>query len=77
MIRRVTVHQAKSQLSRLLLDVSSGKIVEIARGGVPVARLVAVERAPVRRNPGKYKGKIKISDNFDEPLPVEMLKSFK
>lgn len=76
-MKKVTVHQAKTNLSKLLLAVSAGEVVEIARGGVPVARLVAVERKPRKRKAGKYKGKITISDDFDSPLPAKFAKAFK
>ena len=47
----------------------------IAKAGVPRARLVAV--APtVRRRPGAWKGKIYIAEDFDAPLPEDMLDAF-
>lgn len=76
-MKRVTIHQAKTNLSKLLLLVTSGTAVEIARGGVPVARLVPIEVANKKRTPGRYKGKIKISDDFDSQLPGKILKHFK
>ena len=42
----VNIHEAKTHLSRLLQRVAAGEEVTIARAGVPVARLVAVERKP-------------------------------
>jgi prevent-host-death family protein len=64
----VSVHEAKTHLSRLLQRVEAGEEVVIARGGEPVARLVPV--APKRaREPGRLKGVIKVADDFDAPLP--------
>ncbi len=62
-----TVHQAKSQLSRLLAQVGKGEEVVIARGNEPVARLVPVESAKPRR-PGALKGKVALTPAFFEPL---------
>ncbi|MDD9990644.1 MAG: type II toxin-antitoxin system Phd/YefM family antitoxin [Rhodospirillales bacterium] len=69
----VNVHEAKTQLSRLLARVESGEEVVIARRGEPVARLVACKQRKVRR-PGRLKGKIVIPDDFFDPLPEEELK---
>lgn len=60
------VHQAKSQLSKLLAEVSIGKEVIIAKAGKPVAKLVAYKKELKPRKSGLWKGKVWISDNFDE-----------
>ena len=65
-----TVHQAKSQLSRLLAQVEQGEEVVIARGNEPVARIVPFENAKPRR-PGALKGKIALTSAFFEPLPLD------
>jgi len=61
----VNVHEAKTQLSRLLQAVEEGKEIVIARNGTPVAKLVphVEERKP--REPGSAKGKIWIAPDFD------------
>ncbi len=69
----VNVHEAKTQLSRLLAQVEAGEEVVIARRGAPVARLVACKPKGKRRF-GAMKGKIAITDAFFEPLPEEELK---
>ena len=69
----VNVHEAKTQLSRLLAHVEAGEEVVIARRGQPVARLVRC-RPDAKRQFGAMKGKIKITDAFFEPLPDEELK---
>jgi len=70
----VSVHEAKTHLSRLLEAVVSGEAVIIARHGHPVARLVPVV-ADVRE-PGALKGRLKIGADFDDPLPEEILAAF-
>jgi prevent-host-death family protein len=71
----VNIHEAKTHLSRLLQRVAAGEEVTIARSGVPVARLVAVE--PKAKRPlGFARGEIWIADDFDAPLPDDMLAAF-
>lgn len=69
MEKQVNVYEAKTQLSKLLQQVEAGDEIIIARHGKPVARLVPVQRAPVRRVPGGWKGKVWMSPDFDEPDP--------
>lgn len=69
---KVGIHEAKTHLSRLLRRVASGEEIVIAKGGKPVARLVPVE-LPESRSLGRDKGVVQISDDFDAPLPDEML----
>ncbi len=71
----VGVHEAKTHLSRLLLRVEAGEEVVIARGGRPVARLVPiVERR--HRELGRDRGLFEVPDDFDAPLPAEVLAGF-
>lgn len=69
----VNVHQAKTQLSRLLARVEAGEEVVIARRGEPVARLVGCKPRG-RRQPDVLKGKLVVPDSFFDPLPEEELK---
>ena len=69
----VTVHEAKTHLSRLLKQVEAGEEVIIARNGEPVARLVS-SRKRGKRQFGSMEGLIKIDDRFFEPLPEEELR---
>ena len=64
----VTVHEAKTNLSRLIADALAGNEVVIARGNVPAVRLVPVN-APSKRRFGVLAGRIAIDSRFDEPLP--------
>lgn len=67
-----SVHDAKTNLSRLIADALAGDEVVIARGNVPAVRLVPV--APVgKRRFGVLKGKIVMDSRFNEPLPDEEL----
>ena len=72
---RYNVHEAKTHLSRLLEQVAQGEEVTIAKAGVPVARLVPV-RAASKRELGFERGRVFIADDFDAPLPKDVLKSF-
>lgn len=73
----VNIHEAKTHLSRLLQRVAAGEEVTIARAGVPVARLVAVARKPGKTRPmGMDRGKIWVAEDFDAPLPDDLLKAF-
>ena len=68
----VNVHEAKTNLSRLLAQVEAGEDVVIARNGKPVARLVRCTR-PLRRKPGSMEGQFTVPDSFFDPLPEEEL----
>ena len=68
----VNVHEAKTQLSRLLAQAEAGEEAVIARHGAPVARLVPCKPKGKRRF-GAMKGKIVMDDDVLEPLPEEEL----
>jgi prevent-host-death family protein len=68
----VNIHEAKTHLSRLLERVAMGEEVIIAKAGTPVAKLVPVEAATGKFKFGSAKGKIVISDDFNDPLPKEI-----
>ena len=72
----VNVHEAKTQLSRLLARVAGGEEIVIARAGKPVARLLPVQGKGTRRTPGSLRGRIKVSERFDEPLPADELSAW-
>lgn len=74
---RVGMHEAKSQLSRLVELAEGGEDVIIQRSGRPVARLVAVQRRrPVAEAFGALRGEIELADDFDE-LPPELAEHFR
>ncbi len=73
----VNMHEAKSQLSKLVELACSGEDVVIARSGKPAVRLVPVEENPKRLRPiGLHAGQVIMHDNFDDPLPDEFMKAF-
>ncbi len=72
---QVSIHEAKTHLSRLLRRVACGEEIVIAKGDKPVARLVPFE-IPGRRELGRDRGVFEIPDDFDAPLPEEILKEF-
>ena len=72
----VNIHEAKTHLSRLLARVMGGEEIIIAKAGKPIAKLVPYGIPNKQRVPGTAKGKIWISEGFDEPLPDEILESF-
>lgn len=75
MAKSVNVHEAKTHLSRLLERVEAGEEIVIARAGRPVARLLPA--GPVEaRVPGSARGQVTIRDDFDAPLPDELLEDF-
>ena len=71
---RVTIHEAKTNLSRLIEQVEQGGEVVISRRDKPVARLVPIETARPERKPGRFKGQFDIGPEFFEPLPEEELR---
>jgi prevent-host-death family protein len=74
-MEQVNVHQAKTHLSRLLERVAAGEEIVIAKSGRPMARLVPMPSEP--RRPGRLKGKIRMADDFDAPLPEEIAAVFR
>ena len=71
----VNVHEAKTQLSRLLQRVAAGEEIVIARNGTPVARLVPVA-AQAKRLLGTDRGLFEVPDDFDAALPDSVLRDF-
>jgi prevent-host-death family protein len=68
-VRSVTVHEAKTNLSRLIEQARRGEEVIIARGSTPVVRLVPVGEVRGRRQPGALRGKLCVGPEFFQPLP--------
>ena len=72
----VNIHEAKTHPSRLVDDVAAGAEVVIAKSGKPVARLVPLEKRPRRKTLGLLKGKLRVPDTFNAPLPDEVIVDF-
>jgi prevent-host-death family protein len=73
--KSVGVHEAKTHLSRLLEEVAAGQEVVITRRGEAIATLVPVS-TPARRRLGIDRGRFLVPDDFDAPLPDEVLAAF-
>jgi len=72
----VNIFEAKTQLSKLIQIAENGEDVVIARAGKPVVRLTKLEPEKPKIVYGLLKGKIHIADDFDAPLPPEILAEF-
>jgi len=71
----VTIHKAKTNLSRLIAKACQGEEIIISRGSKPVARLVAIpEEKTILRKPGAWKGKISYTEDAFAPLTEKELK---
>ncbi|MFQ5765663.1 MAG: type II toxin-antitoxin system Phd/YefM family antitoxin [Rhodospirillales bacterium] len=70
---RVTIHDAKTHLSRLIRRAEAGEEIVIARGREPVARLVPVAVGGRRRVFGAMRGRARVTEAFFEPLPADEL----
>ncbi len=75
-MKKVNIYEAKTQLSRLVEEAASGEDVVIARAGRPVARLTRLQKAGQKRRLGLLDGRFKIPDDFNRPLPEEVLGAF-
>ena len=76
MKKEVNTHEAKTQLSRLLGRVAAGEEITIANRGVPVARLIPIYTKKSHRKLCTFEGKFEVPDDFDAPLPDEILDAF-
>lgn len=70
------VHEAKTNFSKLLQRVALGEEIVIAKAGVPVAKLVPVYAESPKRTLGLYKDQIWMADDFNAPLPDDILAGF-
>ena len=70
------IHEAKTQLSRLIQQAERGEEVIIARGKKPVVRLVAIQTPPQKRQLGIFRGESALGPEFFEPLPEDELEKW-
>lgn len=75
-MRTVNIHAAKTHLSRLVEAAAAGEEIIIAKAGKPLARLCPLNSQPGKRTLGGLEGKLVIPDDFDAPLPDEVLDLF-
>jgi prevent-host-death family protein len=76
-MKRFTIHEAKTNLSKLIEQACQGEEVVIARGPEPVVRLVPIADVKGRRQPGALRGKLRVGSEFFEPLTDEELARWK
>ena len=73
---QVNVHEAKTNLSRLLSQVEKGEKIIIAKAGKPVALLTKFTEEKPGRIMGKDAGLFEIPEDFDAPLPEDVIRGF-
>jgi prevent-host-death family protein len=64
-VKTVNIQAAKTHLSRLVEEAAAGEEIILAKAGKPLARLVPFKKSTVPRQPGAWKGKVKIAADFD------------
>ena len=72
----VNIHDAKTRLSQLIERVEAGEEIVIARAGRPVARLTPLKAHLGPRRLGRLDGRFRIPDDFNSPLPDDLLEAF-
>lgn len=75
-MQTVNIHEAKTQFSRLVDAAAGGEEIVIAKAGKPAARLLPMERPKTARRFGGLKGKMRIAEDFDAPLPDDVIAAF-
>jgi prevent-host-death family protein len=75
-LKQVNIHQAKTDLSKLVERAEAGEEIVIARAGRPAAKLVPLTKTRRRRRLGLLDGKFRIPDDFNAPLPLSVIRAF-
>ncbi len=75
-MRITNIHEAKTNLSKLIEAVLAGEDVIIAEAGKPVIRMIPYQENKQPRTPGGWEGKVTMSDDFDDELPPEIIAGF-
>jgi prevent-host-death family protein len=75
-MKKVNIYEAKTRLSQLVEEAASGRDVVIARAGRPVARLTRLAGTGGKRRLGVLDGRFRIPNDFNRPLPDEVLRRF-
>ena len=73
---QVNLYDAKTQLSRLVERAAAGEEIVIAKGGRPLARLVALAHRTAPRELGFLAGRVRVAPDFDAPLPEDLAAAF-
>ncbi len=72
----INLYEAKTRLSNLVDRAAAGEEIIIAKAGKPMARLVPLAQPRPVRKPGGWEGKVWIADDFDDPLPDDIMAGF-
>lgn len=72
----VNIYEAKTRLSQLVEKAASGEDVVIARAGRPIARLTRLQKTARKRRLGLLDGRFRIPDDFNRPLPKDVVRAF-
>jgi prevent-host-death family protein len=72
----INLYQAKTSLSQLVERAAAGEEIIIAKAGKPKARLVPLAERGQSRRPGGWEGKVWVAEDFDDPLPADILAGF-
>ncbi|MFO1429068.1 MAG: type II toxin-antitoxin system Phd/YefM family antitoxin [Candidatus Competibacteraceae bacterium] len=75
-LRKSCIHDAKTQFSKLIELTQAGEEFIIAKAGKPVARLIPISKEPRKRQLGLLDGAIQVPDDFNAPLPDDVLATF-
>lgn len=75
-MKTVNIYEAKTRLSQLVEEAASGEDVVIARAGRPVARLTRLQKMARKRRLGLLDGRFRIPDDFNRPLPEDVVRAF-
>lgn len=75
-MKQMNIHQAKTELSKLVERAEAGEQIIIARAGKPAVKLVPLRKARGRRQLGLLDGKFRIPADFNAPLPESIVRSF-
>jgi prevent-host-death family protein len=75
-MQSINVHEAKTHFSKLIQAAMEGEEIIIAKAGKPAAKLVPIREKRHGVRFGLMKGEIEISDDFDAPLPEDLLSAF-
>lgn len=70
------LYEAKTSLSRLVDRAANGEEIILSKAGKPLAKLVPFHRATEPRKPGGWEGQVRISEDFDAPLPEDIQNAF-
>lgn len=72
----INIHEAKTHLSRIVEEVAAGAEVFIAKAGKPMVKMIPIDAGKAAIRFGLLKGKLRVPDDFDAPLPDDALASF-